>query len=273
LPPALTFGRSKLDIELRPSGPSWTASTYAVQSLVLPYDDRRAPGVVAGVAATGRTDNAIELSWSDANDESGIAQYNIYGAKAGGTEKLIGTSPVPGFLHRNLGLHETWSYRIAAVDLAGNVGEKSEVAEATSGNIKRVEGESMLPPVSSTVAVDPQGDCCGVSWSNGTQAWAHGTKAGDKAVFAFNVPTTGSYTLSTVLTKAADYGIAEIQIDSGSAVTLDGYVPSGVATQKVDLGTAQLTAGNHQFAITLTGKNPSATGYLVGLDYLDLALN
>jgi hypothetical protein len=36
LPPALTSGRTKLDIELRATGPSWTVSAYVVQSLVLP---------------------------------------------------------------------------------------------------------------------------------------------------------------------------------------------------------------------------------------------
>jgi hypothetical protein len=123
------------------------------------------------------------------------------------------------------------------------------------------------------VPVDPQGNCCGVSWSSGAQAWIHGTKAGDKVVLGFTVPSTGSYDLSTVLTKAADYGIADIQIDDQAAVSFDGYVAAGVSTQEVDLGTEQLTAGSHQLTITLTGKNPAATGYLVGLDLLDLVLN
>ena len=94
----------------------------------------------------------------------------------------------------------------------------------------------MLPPVSSTVPVDPQGNCCGVSWSGGAQAWIHGTKAGDKAVLAFTVPTTGTYDLSTVLTKAADYGIVDIQIDSNAPVSFDGYTAAGVSTQRVDSG-------------------------------------
>jgi hypothetical protein len=130
----------------------------------------------------------------------------------------------------------------------------------------------MLPPVSSTVAVDPQGSCCGVTWSGGAQAWIHGTKAGDKTVLGFNVPTTGSYQLSTVLTKAADYGIVDAQIDGNAAVSFDGYRASGVGTQTVALGTVPLTAGDHQFVVTVTGKNEAATGYLVGVDLLDLRL-
>ncbi|MFG1905851.1 DUF2961 domain-containing protein [Kribbella sp. NPDC048928] len=272
LPAAITVGRDHLDIELRPSGPAWTASSYVVQSLTRPYVDRRAPGAVAGLAAVGRSDNAINVTWNDVADESGIAQYKVYGARAGGAEKLLGTSPLPGFLHDGLGLGETWTYRVAAVDLAGHTGPKSPAVAGTSGTTLRVEGESMLPPVSSTVAVDPQGNCCGASWSGGAQAWIHSAKVGDKAVFGFNVPTTGSYQLSTTLTKAADYGLLDVQVDGGAAVAFDGYQASGVGTQTVDLGNVQLTAGTHQLALTVTAKNPAATGYLAGLDVLNLKL-
>lgn len=272
LPAAITAGRDHLDIELRPTGPAWTASSYVVQSLTRPYADRRAPGTVTGLAAAGRADNAINVTWSDVADESGIAYYNVYGTGPGGTEKLVGTSPLPGFLHRGLGLGETWTYRVAAVDLAGNVGARSAAVQGTSGWTLRVEGEAMLPPVSSTVAVEAQGSCCGVSWSGGAQAWIHGAKAGDTTVLGFSVPTTGSYQLSTVLTKAADYGIVGVQVDRGTAVPFDGYQASGVGTQMVDLGTDQLNAGSHRLTVTVTGKNAAAIGYLAGVDLLDLRL-
>lgn len=61
-------------------------------------------------------------------------------------------------------------------------------------------------------------------------------------------------------------------LDGNPPVGFDGYVASGVGTQKVDLGATQLTAGNHQFVITLSGRNAAATGYLVGVDLLDLVL-
>ncbi|GAA1613724.1 hypothetical protein GCM10009789_79870 [Kribbella sancticallisti] len=274
LPPALTFGKTDLTIELQPTGTaSWTAASYVIQSSVIPYSDRQAPGQVQNLTATGRTDNAIALSWSDTPDDSGIEKYNVYAAKAGTAEKLVGSSFTPGFVHKGIGLHETWTYRVAAVDLAGHEGAKSAAAEATSGNTFRVEGESLLPVVSSTVPVDPQGNCCGVSWSGGAQLWIHGSKAGDKVVLEFTVPTAGTYRLSTVLTKAADYGIADLSVDGTKLASFDGYVAAGVTTQEVDLGNVTLAAGKHQLAVDLTGKNAAATGYLVGLDLLDLELN
>lgn len=273
LPAALTFGRSKLAIELQPTGPAWTAANYVVQSSVIPYSDRQAPGQVQNLKATGRTDNAIALSWSETPDDSGIAKYNVYAAKGGAGEKLIGSSPTPGFLHKGIGLHETWTYRVSAVDLAGHEGGKSAQAEATSGSTVRIEAESLLPVVSGTVPADPQGNCCGVSWSGGAQLWVHGTKAGDNVVLDFSVPSAGNYNLSTVLTKAADYGIADLSVDGNKLASFDGYVAAGVTTQTVDLGNATLAAGKHQLTIALTGKNAAAIGYLVGVDLLDLELN
>lgn len=38
------------------------------------------------------------------------------------------------------------------------------------------------------------------------------------------------------------------------------------------MASAALSAGKHQLSITSTGKNPAATGYLVGVDFLDLEL-
>ncbi len=273
LPAALTFGQSKLTIELQPTGPAWTAAAYAVQSLVIPYADRQPPSRPADLVAKGRADNAIALSWSDSADDSGIARYNVYAAKKGTAEKLIGSSVVPGYVHKGIGLEETWTYRVEAVDLAGHKSAKSAKAEGTSGSTIRLEAESLLPVVSATVPVDPQGSCCGVNWSGGSQLWIHGSKAGDKVVLQFAVPTAGTYKVSTALTKAADYGIVELAIDGKAPVTFDGYTPTGVTTQNVDLGSQALTAGNHQLSITLTGKNAAATGYLAGVDFLDLELN
>ncbi|GAA1525115.1 DUF2961 domain-containing protein [Kribbella lupini] len=274
LPASLTFGRTKLSIELRPTAgaPAWTAAAYAVQSLVIPYADHKAPAPATGLVATGRTDNSIGLTWSEASDDSGIATYKVYGAKAGAAEKLIGTSTVPGFVHKGLGLKETWTYRVSAVDLAGHESAKSAAAQATSGSTIRIEAETLLPAVSATVPVDPQGNCCGVNWSGGSQLWIHGTKAGDKVVLEFSVPSAGAYKVSSVLTKAADYGIVDLAIDGGTPVSFDGYQGAGVGTQKVDLGNATLAAGKHQLSVTLTGKNAAATNFLAGVDLLDLEL-
>src|SRR5581483_4363436 len=99
-----------------------------------------------------------------------------------------------GYDH-TVGLRQHWYYRVAAVDAAGNEGRPSATADAVSGDTMRYEAESLLPPVSSTAPAIAQGNCCGVTWSNGAQLWFQSSKPGDQVTLAIDVPTTGSYDL------------------------------------------------------------------------------
>ncbi len=271
LPPATTAGKSQVTVSLRTEG--WTASRYAVESLVAPYSDDEAPGKVTGLTATGGTDNSIALGWSAASDDTGIAGYQVYGSHDG-AEQLVGTTPVPGYVHSGIGLRETWTYRVVAVDLAGKAGPSSDTASGTSGDTLRVEAENLLPAVSATAPIEAQGNCCGISWSGGAQLWFRAGKPDDTATLEFTVPTTGTYALSSVLTKARDYGIVQLAIDGENAGDpVDGYHDPGVVkTDPIDLGTVDLDSGKHRLTITVTGKNTAATGYFAGVDVLRLAL-
>ena len=122
-----------------------------------------------------------------------------------------------------------------------------------------------------TAPVVVQGNCCGVIWSGNAQLWFKASKAGDYMVLTINVPETGTYDLSDVMTKAPDYGIVGLAVD-GTALgqPFDGYNASGVMVAPVDFGSVQLTAGAHQLTFTLAGKNPASANYLVGIDYFVL---
>ncbi|MEJ1105946.1 hypothetical protein [Kribbella sp. CCNWLW201] len=99
LPPALTFGRTKLEIELRPTGPSWTASVYVVQSLVLPYDDKRAPVPPVTATATGRTNNAIDVRWTGRRErDRAVRRRRLEGGRPGevGRHQPVAGVPAPG---------------------------------------------------------------------------------------------------------------------------------------------------------------------------------
>lgn len=74
-----------------------------------------------------------------------------------------------------------------------------------------------------------------------------------------------------------DYGIDRA---GGLSITLftrqahrpiDLYIPQVVPTGEIDLGTQNLTAGEHRLSIGIVGANPAATkAYMVGLDYARL---
>src|SRR5690606_14555150 len=107
----------------------------------------------------------------------------------------------------------------------------------------------------------------------------YGVKAGDFATLELSVPEEGEYELSVIFTKAKDYGIVQLSID-GKEVgePFDGYSSSVATSDPVNMGTLELTAGEHTITFTITGKSESSTGYLAGIDVLrlhksDLSLN
>ena len=279
LPAALTAGKSEITVELTPvegSSP-WHAARYVAFSHVRPFSDREAPGQVAGVTAEGGDSNVITLSWKPADDDTGVAYYEVYGSPepgdAIGPETLLGTTRSEGFRHGGLGLSETWHYQVRAVDGAGNAGPPSDEVSATSGSIARYEVEELLPPTASTAPVIRQGNCCGAQWSGNEQAWFQADGAGDSFTVDVQVPQTGTYAVSALQTQAGDYGITELAIDgTTTGAPFDGYSATFVDDARADYGTVELTEGTHSVRFTVTGKNAASAGFFAGLDLLELEL-
>jgi hypothetical protein len=115
----------------------------------------------------------------------------------------------------------------------------------------------------------------GNKWSGGSQLWWTGAQPGSTLTLALPVEKAGKFALKTVLTKARDYGICDIALDGKPALTdFDGYnFPNVVLTDELDLGTHDLSAGEHKLTFTIKGTNPQAVpNYMVGLDYVKLEL-
>ncbi|MFF4356528.1 LamG-like jellyroll fold domain-containing protein [Streptomyces sp. NPDC001604] len=108
--------------------------------------------------------------------------------------------------------------------------------------------------------------------------------AGDSATFSFDIPKDGPWSFGVNLTKGKDYGIYGLVLDAGKPTQatlisgLDAY-NSYTTTRFVNLGIPKdangqlltLKQGIHTLTLTLTGKNPSSTGYQAGIDVLRLA--
>ena len=113
----------------------------------------------------------------------------------------------------------------------------------------------------------------GAEWSGGSQLWWTGAKPGQKLTLALPVQEKGKYTLKAALTMARDYGVIDVSLDDKPVATgWDGYNgPKVIHSDELDWGTHELSAGEHQLTITITGKHADAApGYMVGLDYLRL---
>lgn len=278
IPAGLTAGHRETRITLAPvaGSPPWSVARYTAFSRVAGFTDRRAPSQVTGLTAQGGRTDTVSLSWRPATDDVGVASYEVYGSQRPdfrlGPATLLGRTGTTSFTHED-GLGETWYYRVRAVDGAGNAGTASSRASATTGSVLDIEAESLLPAADATAPAVSQGSCCGIRWSGDAQLWFQATGAPNHFTVSFDMPRTGTYDLSAVLTKAPDYGISTLAVDGRKVGSpFDGYNAGGVAVQRAAYGPVALASGRRTLTLTVTGRNPAAAGWFAGLDLIELEL-
>jgi hypothetical protein len=113
----------------------------------------------------------------------------------------------------------------------------------------------------------------GDAWSGASQLWWVGGAPKARLELELPVKAAGTYAISAAFTKAGDYGTVQLAIDGkpfGDPIDLYAPHPSVLHTGAILLGTATLEAGPQTLSITLTGKNPRSTNYLVGMDWIKL---
>ena len=107
-------------------------------------------------------------------------------------------------------------------------------------------------------------------WSHNEQLWWIG-EANAKLRIGIEVAEDGYYKILTRHTKAQDYGIIQWWLNGqkiGKPMDLY-YSDDVIATEEIDLGTYQLTAGKHELNVEIVGINPDAIkSYMVGIDYI-----
>ncbi len=109
-------------------------------------------------------------------------------------------------------------------------------------------------------------------WSNDAHLWWIEAKPGDKLELALPVSRPTRYKISMQFTKAPDYGIVQLYLDGQKlGDQLDLYHNSVIPTGAVDLGTSQLSSGEHKLTVEILGANEKAIkSYMFGLDYVKL---
>ncbi|MBE0536688.1 MAG: DUF2961 domain-containing protein [Phycisphaerae bacterium] len=113
----------------------------------------------------------------------------------------------------------------------------------------------------------------GEVWSGEAQLWWTGGRPGDVVELALPVAESGRYKVKMQLTKAVDYGIVKISLDGKNAAgsPFDFFNNGVVATGELDMGTFELSKGDHVIRMEITGANARAVkGYMAGLDYVRL---
>jgi hypothetical protein len=111
----------------------------------------------------------------------------------------------------------------------------------------------------------------GSSWSGGSQLlWVNGG-IGAVLDLQIDVPEAAVYRVSLALTKGPDFGVIQAEVDGkASATKFDGYSPTVARVDPVELGIFTLRPGQRNVSLMIIGKNSQSTGFLVGVDRIEL---
>jgi hypothetical protein len=146
-----------------------------------------------------------------------------------------------------------------------------------------IEGESLKPVAHPAT----EGDFAHAPYAYSTKAEAPGVFSGDselmwrtdhgpasKEMMEVNVPVKkdGTYQVLVRLAKGPASGILRITFEDNDHDPIDCYAEKFSAGDPIDLGTYDLTAGDHPLDFTIAGANPAGSQKSLdyGLDYIKL---
>jgi len=131
-----------------------------------------------------------------------------------------------------------------------------------------IEGET-LPVAARSGGITEIQNIPRFNWSNNQQLWWRNADVGDVLTVDFTVEEAGDYEVALGITKAVDYGIVRISVNSETKIdSLDLYNPSVIAAE-VKLPMCRLIRGKNKLQVTILGANPSAVkSHMFGLDYI-----
>ncbi|WP_339234152.1 DNRLRE domain-containing protein [Paenibacillus sp. FSL R5-0517] len=97
------------------------------------------------------------------------------------------------------------------------------------------------------------------------------TNIGDWVQYTVQVPTAGTYNFNVgYKTHKKSRGTVQLTVDGVNQGAQINQLAATEGFTSVDLGEVTLSAGEHTFRFTVTGKNVSNNSYAVTIDYIDL---
>jgi fibronectin type 3 domain-containing protein len=132
--------------------------------------DNTAPTAPANVTTSNVTGDETTLSWTQSNDDTGVAGYDIY---RNGT--LVGTTTFTDYTDIELAGSTAYQYTVKAYDPAGNLSAPSSPVNVTTG-----ASETTTAPGTPTALASPSqaGSAIDLSWTAPTSTGGLGAIAG-----------------------------------------------------------------------------------------------
>ncbi len=204
--------------------------------------DTVAPAAPATVTATAVDANSVNLTWTAATDNVGVAGYYVY---RGGVQ-IANVTTGTAYLDNGLTASTAYAYTVKAYDAAGNVSAVSSTAnvttpaktDTTAPTVPASLGSSSITTTGATISWAASTDNVGVSaylvFRNGTQiATTAATSYTDSGLTA---ATTYSYTVKAQdavgNTSAASTALS-VTTSGGNTATVYHKIPTGWTTTNI----------------------------------------
>ena len=122
-----------------------TGAYSGVASAVTPASVDNPPSAPSGLSASASGSSGVNLSWTAATDDLGVASYEVERCQGAGCSGFVQVATTASTSLADTGLQAStsYSYRVRARDTGNNVGSYSNVASATT--------QAAPPPPSSTL--------------------------------------------------------------------------------------------------------------------------
>ncbi|HXJ75972.1 MAG TPA: fibronectin type III domain-containing protein, partial [Candidatus Dormibacteraeota bacterium] len=171
---------------------SSVASATTSQSVLV---DTTAPSIPSGLTAAAASSSQINLSWSAATDTggSGLAGYKVYRSGV-----QIGTTTTTSYSNPGLAASTTYSYTVAAYDVAGNTSGQSAQASATTQAAPDTTAPSVPAGLTATA----------VTASQINLSWGAATDTGGSGLAGYKVYRDGVQIGTTTTTSYSNPGLA-----------------------------------------------------------------
>jgi chitodextrinase len=218
--------------------------------------DTTAPNPPTTVTATAVSETRIDLSWSGASDNVGVASYRIF-RNGGATAIATVTAPTTTYSDTGLTAATTYSYTVKAVDGSGNVSNASTAASATTLDTTPPNAPTTA---TATAASDSQ---INLSWSGASDnvgiTGYRIYRNGGATPIATVAPTPTSYS-NTGLTAATTYTYTVRAVDAAGNLSN----PSPVATATTMVFTDGFESGNLSKWTSVSGLAVQNTNVFAG---------
>ncbi|MGH8175610.1 MAG: fibronectin type III domain-containing protein [Steroidobacter sp.] len=188
--------------------------------------DTAAPSAPTGLSASAPSSNRVNLNWSVASDNIGVAGYRIYRNSV-----FINTSGTNSYADASVVGTTTYSYQVSAYDAAGNESGRSSAAGVTTPDT--------IPPS------DPSGlSAAAASTTQINLNWSGSSDTGGSGLAGYRVYRNGSHAATVGSTSHSDTGLSDGVAYTYYVTAVDGAGNASGASNSASATTPQaLRAG------------------------------